>query len=142
MQVLPYVVPKLVSIPVTPANARALAAIVDVTTNTIYAHFNVILPAMMTSMTGFNGISTLPGTDPDTDAIIAGPLGQAFRELVLAIRGLGVSTLLVVRCAMQCIADLSTGLLVLAVVTTRLGSGFGLAGVLLFVLCLLWCGLV
>ena len=89
--------PKLIAIPVTPANARALAAIVDVTASTIYSHFAVILPAMMTSITGFNGVSTIVGTDPDTDATIAGPLGQAFRDLVLAIRGAGVSTLLVVR---------------------------------------------
>jgi hypothetical protein len=35
VQILPFVIPKLVSIPVSAANARALAAIVDVTTTTI-----------------------------------------------------------------------------------------------------------
>jgi hypothetical protein len=96
-QVLPFVIPKLIVQPITPANARALAAIVDVTSTTIQAHFNVILPAMMTTMTGFNGVAVIAGTNPDTDATIAGPLGSAFRDLVLAIRGAGVITLLTVR---------------------------------------------
>ena len=41
LQVLPTVIPKLVAVPISPANARALAAVVDVTSSTIQSQFNV-----------------------------------------------------------------------------------------------------
>jgi hypothetical protein len=92
-QVLPFVIPKLTAIPVTPANARALASVVEVASAHIQPHFNAILPALVTTMTGFNGINVAAGTE-DIDVMIAGPVGVAFRDVVLGVRGPSVNGLL------------------------------------------------
>lgn len=103
--VLHYVVPKLLSPPVSASNARALAAVAEVTTGTIHLHFGTIFPAMMnavaskidTSGAGSTTVAVSSGTTPEgSSSLQYGELGAAFRALVLAISGPGVYPLLVV----------------------------------------------
>jgi hypothetical protein len=96
--VLNYVIPKLLSPPINAANARALAAIAEVTSSTIHLQFHVILPALANAVCSYiesRGDAAASSEEPTAPDY--GPVGDAFRAFVLAIEGPGVYPLLVVR---------------------------------------------
>ncbi len=88
-------VPKLLSPPISVENARALAAVAEVTSTTLHMHFNVILPALIGSTSSYVEAECVEGSLP-----VYGPIGEALKNLSLAIAGPGVYPLLVVRAAL------------------------------------------
>jgi HEAT repeat protein len=49
-ELLPYIIPRLIKEPITKDHAKALSSIAAVTGDTIYLHFNTIIPALMNDL--------------------------------------------------------------------------------------------
>lgn len=88
---LPYLIPRLVSVPISTAHARALGAVAEVTGGSIHSHLAVVVPAVVAELARTDGIP-IPMVDPSTkerhDA-----LKQAASTLVSAVQTIGVNWL-------------------------------------------------
>ena len=74
-EILPYLIPKLTQLPMSDTNARALAAVAAVTTTTLHHHFNTLLPALFTAITGYSpasGFAAGAGAGADAAGASAG----------------------------------------------------------------------
>lgn len=88
---LPYLIPKLVSVPITTAHARALGAVAEVTGGSIHSHLAVIVPAVVAELASTDGASN-PTDDPSAkDCLDA--LKQAAATLVSTVQTVGVNWL-------------------------------------------------
>lgn len=95
--VLPYLVPKLVSPqPLSAFQLRALANVAEVTGDKIYTHFNLILPPVLDVLAGSHAKGD--SSDAAVAARLSGPEGASARTLVTSVRGPGVQWLVVELC--------------------------------------------
>ena len=53
-ELLPYIMPKLISLPISLSHAKALSGIATVTGGTIYLHFGSIIPAILNDLSGID----------------------------------------------------------------------------------------
>jgi hypothetical protein len=60
-ELLPYIIPRLIEVPITANHAKALSSIATVTGDTLYFHFNSIIPALM------NDLSSLSDEDKERE---------------------------------------------------------------------------
>jgi HEAT repeat protein len=51
-ELLPYIIPRLIQLPITQNHAKALSSIATVTSSTLYIHFRTIVPALLTDLSG------------------------------------------------------------------------------------------
>jgi len=49
-ELLPYIIPRLIQQPMTISHAKAISSIATVTSETLYLHFNTIIPALLTDL--------------------------------------------------------------------------------------------
>jgi len=49
-ELLPYIIPRLIQQPITISHAKAISSIATVTSETLYAHFGSIIPALLTDL--------------------------------------------------------------------------------------------
>ena len=49
-ELLPYIIPRLIQQPLTISHAKAISSIAAVTSETLYSHFNTIIPALLTDL--------------------------------------------------------------------------------------------
>lgn len=49
-ELLPYIIPRLIQEPMTVCHAKAIASIATVTSDTLYFHFNTIIPALLSDL--------------------------------------------------------------------------------------------
>ena len=95
--VLPFLIPKLVSPqPLSNFQMRALAAVAEVTGDKIYAHFNTVLPPILSVLSGEH--SKGDRSDAAVQARLDGEAGTAAKTLVLSVHGQGVQWLVVELC--------------------------------------------
>lgn len=90
---LPYLIPKLVSVPISVAHARALGAVAEVTGGSIHSHLAVIVPAIVSELARADDVSASPtGKDPSASERLDA-LKQAASTLVSAVQTVGVNWL-------------------------------------------------
>ncbi len=89
---LPYLIPKLVSVPISVAHARALGAVAEVTGGSIHSHLAVIVPAVVSELARTDGASASPDEDPSANECLDA-LKQAASTLVSAVQTVGVNWL-------------------------------------------------
>ncbi len=95
--VLPFLIPKLVSPqPLSNFQMRALAAVAEVTGDKIYAHFNTVLPPILSVLSGEH--TKGDRSDAGIQARLDGEAGTAAKTLVLSVHGQGVQWLVVELC--------------------------------------------
>ena len=89
---LPYLIPKLVSVPISVAHARALGAVAEVTGGSIHSHLAVIIPAVVSELARTDAASTNPAEGPSASERLDA-LKQAASTLVSAVQTVGVNWL-------------------------------------------------
>lgn len=95
--VLPFLIPKLVSPqPLSNFQMRALGAVAEVTGDKIYAHFNTVLPPILSVLSGEHAKGNR--SDAAVQARLDGEAGSAAKTLVLSVHGQGVQWLVVELC--------------------------------------------
>ena len=62
-ELLPYIIPRLIEVPITSNHAKALSSIAGVTGETIYFHFNSVITAIMNDLSA-------GGDDTDREAAV------------------------------------------------------------------------
>lgn len=63
-ELLPYIIPRLISKPITASHANALAGICKVTSGTIHFHFSTIIPSILSEL------SSIDSPDESLEAIL------------------------------------------------------------------------
>lgn len=88
---LPYLIPKLVTVPITTAHARALGAVAEVTGGSIHSHLAVVVPAVVAELASTDGTSN--PTDDSSAKERFDALKQAAATLVSTVQTVGVNWL-------------------------------------------------
>ncbi|CAM9323776.1 unnamed protein product [Ectocarpus sp. 6 AP-2014] len=88
---LPYLIPKLVLLPIPIAHARALGAVAEVTGGSIHSHLAVIIPALVSELARTDGSVDLTDGSGAMERLEA--LKQAASTLVSTVESVGVNWL-------------------------------------------------
>lgn len=86
---LPYLIPRLVAVPISIAHARALGAVAEVTGGTIHAHLAVVVPAVVAEL----GRTDCPSDPAEGSKERLEALKQAASTLVSSVETVGVNWL-------------------------------------------------
>ena len=92
-ELLPYIIPRLISRPITPNHARALGRISSVTGSTIHKHFPAIVPALLFDL-----------SEDDKDAERLDAIRESSRAICASVYTEGVQSL-VSEIATKCNSD-------------------------------------
>lgn len=88
---LPYLIPKLVAVPISATHARALGAVAEVTGGSIHAHLAVVIPAVVKELARTGSLLNLSDDSNTKDCLEA--LKQAASTLVSSVESVGVNWL-------------------------------------------------
>jgi len=88
-ELLPYIIPRLISSPITKSHAEALSGIAAVTGATIHMHFNTIIPTFITELADF-----FEADGDEDESIRQGAIRDCARSICGSVEETGVNWLI------------------------------------------------